>query len=83
MSGMHGGNLFSMTRKDLVAAFGREEGKRLDSQITISRNQSGFKTARSSELKEILEKARRRSEKEKGTERHYSDDDEDFLNSSA
>jgi hypothetical protein len=54
-----------MSRKDLIAAFGKTEGKRLDSQITISRNTAGFKTARSSELKEILEKARKRSEKEK------------------
>ena len=46
MAGMHGGQLFKMTRKDLVAAFGKEEGKRLDSQITISRNTAGFKTAR-------------------------------------
>ena len=46
MAGMHGGELFKMTRKDLIAAFGREEGKRLDSQITISRNTAGFKTAR-------------------------------------
>ena len=43
---MHGGELFKMKRKDLIAAFGKEEGKRLDSQITISRNTSGFKTTR-------------------------------------
>ena len=57
-----------MSRKELVAAFGKVEGGRLFSQITISRNTSGFKTARSSELKEILAKARKKSEREKKAE---------------
>lgn len=52
----------------MVAAFGKVEGGRLFSQITISRNTSGFKTARSSELKEILAKARKKSEREKKAE---------------
>ena len=69
--------LFAMTRKDLIAAFGKAEGSRLDSQITLSRNSSGFKTARSSELKEILAKARRKTEKERMAETKEEEDDDD------
>lgn len=75
LTGLHGKDLFAMTRKDFIAAFGKTEGTRLDSQITISRNTDGFRTARSSELRDILEKARQRSEKEKASEED-SDADE-------
>ena len=64
LSKLDGTQLFAMSRKDLIAAFGKQEGIRLDSQITISRNNSdGYQTAKTSELRGILEKARRRSEK--------------------
>jgi hypothetical protein len=59
-------------------AFGKEEGGRLDSQIILSRNQTKYTqgeefwpdtalraAGRNSELRAILEKARRRSEKKK------------------
>ena len=80
LAGYNGGKLFSMTRKELVAAFGKSEGGRLYSQITISRNTNGFKTARSSELKEILAKARKKSEREKKEDvkkNRHEDSDED------
>ena len=57
-----------MKRKDWIAAFGKEEGARLDSQITLSKREKGFKTARSSELRAVLEKARLKSEKEESEE---------------
>lgn len=69
MSKLNGSKLFAMSRKDLIAAFGKQEGIRLDSQITISRsNSDGYQTAKTSELRNILAKARKRSEKEREKE---------------
>ena len=51
-----------MSRADLIAAFGKQEGARLDSQITISRNSAGFQTAKTSELRDILAKARQKTD---------------------
>ena len=63
LSKLDGARLFAMSRTDLIAAFGKQEGQRLDSQITISRNSAGgYQTARTSELKSVLNKARKRSE---------------------
>lgn len=62
LSKLDGARLFAMSRKDLIAAFGKQEGQRLDSQITISRNSAGYQTARTSELRNVLNKARKRSE---------------------
>ena len=62
LSRLDGYKLFAMSRKDLIAAFGKAEGIRLDSQITISRNSAGFQTAKTSELRDILAKARRRTD---------------------
>ncbi len=62
-AGMHGDKLLAMSQKDLMEVFGKQEGRRLYSQLTISKNSTNYKTVRSSELKEVLEKARRRSEK--------------------
>ncbi len=76
-AGMHGGQLMGMTRKDLIDVFGKEEGKRLYSQLTISRNSTNYKTVRSSELKSVLEKARKRSEKAEEPQHKDDDDDED------
>lgn len=41
LSGMDGDKLFALKRDQLEQFCGREEGRRLDSQITISRNTSG------------------------------------------
>ena len=62
LSRLNGNQLFAMSRRDLIAAFGKAEGIRLDSQITISRNSAGFQTAKTSELRDILAKARRRTD---------------------
>ncbi len=48
LNAFNGLKLFKMTKKDCIAAFGKEEGTRLFSQITISRNTADFKTARTS-----------------------------------
>ena len=67
MAGMNGDQLFRMTRSDCVRAFGKTEGGRLFSQITISRQSdkdSNMKTV-TPELRNILLKARQRAETEK------------------
>jgi len=62
-----GNRLLSLKRADLVSAFGSSEGSRLDGQITISKKTTGFGTA-SSELRQILFKARKRTETAKSAE---------------
>jgi hypothetical protein len=60
-----------MSRPDLISAFGKLEGTRLFSQITISRNTQGYTTGKSSELRKVLDRHRSRIEKDKD-----SDDDD-------
>ena len=62
LSRLDGSKIFAMSRRDLIAAFGKQEGIRLDSQITISRNSAGYQTAKTSELRDILAKAQHRTE---------------------
>ncbi|XP_021962658.1 epidermal growth factor receptor kinase substrate 8-like protein 1 isoform X2 [Folsomia candida] len=62
LSNMNGNELFSLKKAQLEAYCGKDEGRRLDSQITISRISTGFKTTRSSELRAILAKARAKVE---------------------
>ena len=59
-----GKQFLSMKRTDLVAAFGKDEGGRLDGQITICRKTTGFGTA-SSELRNVLAKAKKRTEEQR------------------
>ncbi|KAL0125073.1 hypothetical protein PUN28_004311 [Cardiocondyla obscurior] len=59
---MNGTELFSLSRRRLEQLCGLSEGSRLNGQITLAKNECEYKTARSSELKQILEKARRRAE---------------------
>ena len=75
LSKLDGAKLFAMSRAALIAAFGKQEGQRLDSQITISRNSAGYQTARTSELRNVLNRARKRSEfnREK-----YEDEDQEI-----
>ena len=47
-----------------ISAFGKTEGTRLFSQITISRNTQGYTTGKSSELRKVLERHRSRIEKD-------------------
>ena len=72
-----GKQLLSMKRKDLVTAFGKEEGGRLDGQITICRKTTGFNTA-SSELRDVLAKAKRRSEKKRKESEIGEQEDNEF-----
>merc|ERR1712142_1174310 len=67
MEGMSGRQVLGMQREALEAAFGKEEGSRLDSQIILSRNQTKYTTGKNSELRAILEKAKKRSELKKNT----------------
>uniref|UniRef100_A0A1L8DML2 Putative epidermal growth factor receptor kinase substrate n=1 Tax=Nyssomyia neivai TaxID=330878 RepID=A0A1L8DML2_9DIPT len=62
LHGVNGNELFALKRSALENYCGPEEGKRLASQITVQRNVSGYKTARSSELHAILAKARQKTE---------------------
>ncbi|XP_029165811.1 epidermal growth factor receptor kinase substrate 8-like isoform X2 [Nylanderia fulva] len=59
---MNGMELFNLSRRRLEQLCGLSEGSRLNGQLTLAKNECGYKTARSSELKQILEKARQRAE---------------------
>lgn len=62
LQNLNGQRLFALQRKQLEEICGVEEGRRMHSQITIQRNVSGYQTARSSELRAILAKARQKME---------------------
>ncbi|XP_012264642.2 epidermal growth factor receptor kinase substrate 8-like [Athalia rosae] len=62
--GMAGAELFSLSKRQLEQYCGPTEGKRLEEQIILSRNATGYKTVRSTELKEILEKVRQKANAE-------------------
>jgi len=75
-------------RKDLEKLFGKEEGRRLDSQITLCRNNSLYTLGKNSELRSALEKAKKRAELAKGSEiedkiDQFFDDDEIFSDQEA
>ncbi|XP_046407002.1 epidermal growth factor receptor kinase substrate 8-like protein 1 isoform X2 [Ischnura elegans] len=60
LKGMAGYELFALSRDQLEKVCGSSEGHRLFGQITIQKNVSGYKTARFSELKAILDRARKK-----------------------
>ncbi|XP_044742140.1 epidermal growth factor receptor kinase substrate 8-like [Chrysoperla carnea] len=64
LKGLTGNELLALNRSTLEQYCGQIEGKRLASQIIIQRNVSGYKTARTSELLEILARARRKVDNE-------------------
>ena len=72
-----GKKFLSMKRKDLIAAFGKDEGGRLDGQITICRKTTGFATA-SSELRNVLAKAKKRTEDLRRESLREGLEDDDF-----
>lgn len=72
--GVSGEKLFALDRKQLEEFCGKLEGARLDSQITIQRNISGYKTARSSEFAQILARRRNKVEEEKDSAREAEKD---------
>ncbi|XP_053975034.1 epidermal growth factor receptor kinase substrate 8-like isoform X1 [Hylaeus volcanicus] len=59
-----GSDIFDLTRRQMEHYCGVSEGTRLYSQITLARSESEQKNPRTSELKEILEKARHRAEEQ-------------------
>ncbi|XP_072766407.1 epidermal growth factor receptor kinase substrate 8-like isoform X2 [Anoplolepis gracilipes] len=63
LENVNGLELFNLSRRRLEQLCGLSEGSRLNGQLTLAKNECGYKTARSSELKQILEKARQRAEK--------------------
>ncbi|XP_046459343.1 epidermal growth factor receptor kinase substrate 8-like isoform X1 [Daphnia pulex] len=62
LNGMSGEELFKLKKADLEKYCGKEEGHRLDSQLTLQRRASGYQTMRSSELQEALKRARMKTE---------------------
>jgi len=62
LDGLNGKQIMSMNRRDLEAIVGREEGARLDSQITLCRNNTKYTQGKNSELRAVLEKAKQRAE---------------------
>ncbi|CAG0887477.1 unnamed protein product [Darwinula stevensoni] len=63
LKGMDGKKLFRLTKEVCEKHFGRDEGSRLYSYITLSKNETKFNTASTSELMKILKERRRRAEK--------------------
>ncbi|XP_059489417.1 epidermal growth factor receptor kinase substrate 8-like protein 2 isoform X3 [Neocloeon triangulifer] len=59
---MNGDDLFALKKDQLISYCGREEGSRLNSQLNLMRNVSGYKTRRSAELRAILARARQKAE---------------------
>ena len=76
--GFNGEKIFKMhDRNGLIKAFGHDEGTRLYSQITISRNSADYKTARSSELRKALARARKKADRKIAEQHERADDDDD------
>ncbi|XP_015431232.1 PREDICTED: epidermal growth factor receptor kinase substrate 8-like protein 1 [Dufourea novaeangliae] len=59
-----GSDIFDLTRRELEHSCGIAEGGRLFSQITLAKSESEKKSPRTSELKNILVKARHRAEEQ-------------------
>ncbi|KAG9435174.1 epidermal growth factor receptor kinase substrate 8-like protein 1 isoform X1 [Apis mellifera carnica] len=61
---MAGSEIFNLTERQLEQYFGIAEGAKLFSQILLARNENKTKSSRTSELKQILEKARHKVEEQ-------------------
>ncbi|XP_076675798.1 epidermal growth factor receptor kinase substrate 8 isoform X2 [Andrena cerasifolii] len=61
---MTGADIFDLTKRQLDNYCGVTEGGKLYSQITLARTETEKKSPRSSELKQVLEKARHRAEEQ-------------------
>ena len=66
---INGKKLLSLKRNELISAFGKVEGARLDGQLQICRKTTGYGTA-SSELRNVLAKAKKRTEEEDIKKQH-------------
>uniref|UniRef100_A0A1B6CXT1 SH3 domain-containing protein n=1 Tax=Clastoptera arizonana TaxID=38151 RepID=A0A1B6CXT1_9HEMI len=64
LKSMNGEEIFNLTKTQLEQLCGREEGKRLYSQLLIQRSESGWTTRRSAELCEKLARARLKAEQD-------------------
>ena len=69
--------MLSLKRNELTSAFGKVEGARLDGQLEICRKTTGYGTA-SSELRNILAKAKKRTEEERRESLRQGQPDDDF-----
>jgi len=72
-----GKKLLSLKRTELISAFGKVEGSRLDGQLQISRKTTGYGTA-SSELRNVLAKAKKRADEERRESIRQAYTDNDF-----
>lgn len=63
--GVNGHHLFEVKKAELEKICGKNEGKRLFSQISIQKSTSGYQTVRTTELQAILAKARQKIENSK------------------
>ena len=72
-----GKKLLSLKRNELISAFGKVEGGRLDGQLQISRKTTGFGTA-SSELRNVLARAKKKTEDERRESIRQTYQDNDF-----
>ncbi|KAG0711120.1 Epidermal growth factor receptor kinase substrate 8 [Chionoecetes opilio] len=77
--GVNGDSMFSLSKSKLEEYCGDKEGLRLYSQITVQRNVSGFKTARSSELRQILAKQRNKVDSDATDKAQTVEEDFGFL----
>ncbi|MPC86519.1 Epidermal growth factor receptor kinase substrate 8 [Portunus trituberculatus] len=77
--GVDGEKMFTLNKNKIEEYCGAREGARLYSQITVQRNVSGFKTARSSELRQILAKQRNKMESDTTSKVQKVEKDFEFL----
>lgn len=61
---MTGSDIFDLTKRQLEHYCGVTEGSKLYSQITLAKTETEKKSPRTSELKQVLEKARHRAEEQ-------------------
>lgn len=71
LSGYNGLDLFSLERQELERLLGREEGRYLDSLLTVQKSNAGFRTRGTSELKAILQRRKERSDNDINPEYGY------------
>ena len=63
LQGQTGLSLFTLKQEEFIEFFGKEEGTRLDSQLTVQKNLCGYSTISSYELRAILNHRKNQVEK--------------------
>ena len=71
-----GKRVLSLKRTELISAFGKVEGSRLDGHIDISRETTRYDA--SSELRNVLAKAKKRADEERRESIRQAYTDNDF-----